>query len=540
MKMTGGEAMVKSLTNNGVDTLFAIPGIQMDGFFNAAYDDRNTLRVIHTRHEQGCAYMAFGYAEVTGKVGAFAVVPGPGLLNTTAALSTAYACNSPVLCLSGQIPSDGIGRGFGLLHEIPDQLSLIKGLTKWAGRVEHASQAPQLMEEAFRQLRTGRLRPVELEVPMDVLAAHADVELRAQIAHYEEPGPDPESVEAAAKLLGQAKRPIIFVGGGIRDAEKPLLELAEMLEAPVVMTRSALGAVSDHHHLALKTVGGHRLWAQSDVVLAVGTRLHPTYPGWGVDDAMKVIRVDIDPVEMNRAGRPDVGIVAHADAALAALVDKVPAHNRARTSMRDELDTLRATLNAEYHAELGPQMAYIDAIRKALPDDGIVVEELTQVAYVARFAMPMYTPRSYISSGYQGTLGFGFGTALGAKVGAPDRPVVSICGDGGFMYQVQELSTAVQQQLQVVTLVFNDGAYGNVQRMQIEDYGGKVVATDLHNPDFVAMAESFGAQGLRATTPAEVTAAIEKGLRTPGPTLIDVPLGKTPAPWKFLALPKAR
>ncbi|MEM7251407.1 MAG: thiamine pyrophosphate-dependent enzyme [Pseudomonadota bacterium] len=538
--MTGGEAMVKSLVRNGVDTLFAIPGIQMDAFFNAAYDDRNLLRVIHTRHEQACAYMAFGYAEVSGRVGACAVVPGPGLLNATAALSTAYACNTPLLCLSGQIPSDGIGRGFGLLHEIPDQLSLIKGLTKWAERVEHPSKAPELMREAFRQLQTGRLRPVELEAPMDVLASSADVTLLDPVAPMEEPEPDPDAIAAAAKLLGEAKRPMIMVGGGIKDAEEPLLALAEMLEAPVVMTRSALGAVSDHHYLAQKTVGGHRLWPKADVVLAIGTRLHPTVPSWGLDDGIKIIRIDVDPVELRRAGAPDVGVVARAHPALSALVDAVPKHNAKRESMRNELTILTAALNQEYHDEVGPQMAYLDAIRAALPDDGIVVEELTQVAYVARFGLPMYRPRSYVSSGYQGTLGFGFGTALGAKVAAPDRPVLSLCGDGGFMYQVQELSTAVQQQLQVVTLVFNDGAYGNVQRMQIEDYGGKVVGTDLHNPDFVALAESFGAQGLRATTPAEVKSAIERGFNTAGPTLIDVPLGKTPAPWKFLVLPRAR
>ena len=542
MRLTGGEALVKSLIANGVDTLFAIPGVQMDGFFNAIYDERNALRVIHTRHEQACAYMAFGYAEASGRVGAFAVVPGPGLLNTTAALSTAYACNTPVLCISGQIPSKGLGRGFGLLHEIPDQLTLIRGLTKWAERIEHPSQAPELLREAFKQLRTGRSRPVELEMPMDVLASHAHVELLDPIANYAEPEADPDAVAEAAKLLGEAKRPLIFVGGGIKGAEVELLALAEMLEAPVVMTHNALGAVSDRHYLALKLVGGHRLWPRTDVILAVGTRLQPTYPAWGVDSDLKIIRVDVDPVEIRRAGRSDVEIIARANTALNALIDKVPTYNRSRLSMREELTALRTTLRTQYRTELGPQMAYLEAIRKALPDNGIVVEELTQVAYVARFALPIYHPRSYISCGYQGTLGFGLGTALGAKVAMPNRPVLALCGDGGFMYAVQELSTAVQQQLQVVILIFNDGAYGNVQRMQIEDYGGKVIATDLHNPDFVALAESFGAQGLRVSTPDEATRAIERGFNTPGPTLIDLPfpLAKTPAPWKFLMLPKVR
>jgi acetolactate synthase-1/2/3 large subunit len=538
--LTGGQAVVETLKQQGIDTIFAVPGIQLDHLFNALYEERNSVRVIHTRHEQGAAYMAFGYAASTGRVGTFVVVPGPGLLNTTAALSTGYACNTPMLCISGQIPSAAIGRGFGLLHEIPDQLALIRGLTKYAERADTPEQVPEVMRGAFGALFEGRVRPVEIEVPMDILATRADVDLGPVVVRAAPSAPDPKAIERAAKLLGEAQRPLIMVGGGVTGAEAPLLALAEMLQAPVVMSKSALGAVSDRHYLAQKYPAGNRLWADADVVLGVGTRMNPVLPAWGMDDDLTLIRMDIDPVEIDRALSPDLAIVADATAGLEALVKSTEQFNIARESREGELVALKQSIEKELYENLAPQMAYIKVLREGLPEEGILVEELTQVAYVSRFAFPVYRPRSFIGTGYQGTLGFGFATALGVKVGNPERPVLSITGDGGFMYNVQELATAVQQGIDIVTVVFNDGAFGNVQRMQIEDYGGKVIATNLHNPDFVALAQSFGAQGLRANSPEELAAALKEGFATPGPTLIDVPIGETPAPWGYLNLPKVR
>ena len=539
-RMTGGQAMVRSLIAHGVDTVFGIPGVQMDHFFNALHDERNSVRVIHTRHEQGAAYMAYGYAAATGRVGAYAVVPGPGLLNTTAALSTAYANNAPVLCISGQIPSQLIGRGVGVLHEIPDQLSLIRGLTKWAARADHPREAPEMIREAFRQLSTGRIRPVEVEMALDVLELEAELEIGAPATPPASPEPDPDLIEKAAKLLGGAKRPLIFAGGGAVNSGAELLALAGALQAPVIASRNALGVLDSRHYLSQNLVAGHRLWADADVVLGVGTRMNPQIPTWGVDSGLKFIRIDIDPVEINRVHRPAVGIASDARTGLAALGDRLGAHNGKRASREDELTGLKAAIRAEFEETLGPQMGFIDAIRAELPEDGVFVEELTQVGYVSRLAFPVYRPRGFIGTGYQGTLGFGFATALGVKVARPDVPVVAITGDGGFMYNVQELSTAVQQGIGLVTVIFRDNAFGNVRRMQIEDHGGKVLATDLHNPDFVKLAELFGAQGLRANNPEELRVALRRGFGTPGPTIIEVPVGEMPSPWDYLALKPAR
>lgn len=549
-KMTGGEALVRALAAQGVDTIFGLPGVQNDAFYNALYDfnadDRAAqgsqgIRVIHTRHEQGAAYMALGYALSSGRVGVYNVVPGPGVLNTAAALSTAYAANAPVLCLTGQIRSDQIGRGYGMLHELPDQLSILRGLTKWAERVRHPSETPRLVAEAWRQMQSGRPRPVALEAPPDVLAATAEVEVTPPSAPPSAPPLDVEAIEAAAKLLVAAQRPLIFVGGGAQGAGAEVLALAELLHAPVIASYNGRGVVDSRHPLSFTSPAGHRLWAAADVVIGIGTRLLQPLINWGTDDRLTIIRIDIDPEEMARISPPSLGILAPSKQATGALVAAVEAHLTApRPDRAAELSNLRAAVEADF-AKLQPQMGFLEAIRAALPEDGFFVEEMTQVGYVARYALPIYRPRTYISTGYQGTLGWGFATGLGVKVANPDRAVVTVSGDGGFLFTVQELATAVQQRIATVNLVFSDGAYGNVRRMQQQQYGGRVIATELHNPDFVKLAEAFGAQGLRAHTADEVSAALRQGLATTDrPTVIEVPVGEMPSPWSLSFAPRVR
>jgi len=306
--------------------------------------------------------------------------------------------------------------------------------------------------------------------------------------------------------------------------------LAEALQAPVVSTRSGHGILSSRDPMALRTPAAHTLWPQTDVVLAIGTRQSRTLTSWGTDEKMKIIRIDIDPAEHSRAVPEALGIVARSEEALPKLVNAVGKYNSVRASRVAELDDLRAE-TAERIGYLVPQLAHLNAIRDVLPDDGFFVHDVTQLGYVSDFAFPVYQPRTFIAPGYQGTLGWGFATALGVKVANPDKAVVAVCGDGGFMFTMQELATAVQHKINLITLVFTDGAYGNVLRMQKENYGGKVIATALHNPDFAKMAETFGALGLRATTPEEVRSAIAQGIAAEAPTIIEVPIGEVPSPW---------
>jgi acetolactate synthase-1/2/3 large subunit len=297
--------------------------------------------------------------------------------------------------------------------------------------------------------------------------------------------------------------------------------------------------MNSRHYLSVRVPEAHQLWEQADVVLAIGTRLQAPLMNWGYDDALKVIRIDIDPTEHNRITSPAVGIVADSRQALRELIPAVERYNSPRRSRREELDALK-TETAGRYAFLEPQLTYLKIIREELPEDGFFVEEMTQVSYISRFALPVYKPRTFISTGYQGTLGWGFATALGVKVAHPGKPVLSITGDGGFLFTIQELATAVQHGIAAVTLVFNDGAYGNVLRMQKESYGNRVIGSELRNPDFVKLAEAFGAQGLRARTPDELRQALRKGFDAGGPTIIEVPVGEMPNPWPAFFLPRVR
>ena len=538
--MTGGQALVASLLAQGIDTIFALPGVQLDGAFDALYDAvaAGKLRVIHPRHEQTAAYMADGYARVTGRLGTCVVVPGPGLLNATAALSTAYACNSPVLCVTGQIQSDLIGVGRGQLHEIPNQLEMVRSVTKFSGRATDPGAVPGLVNEALTELWAGRIRPVEIEVPPDTLFASAEIAMLPGVERPTRFAGDPEKIEQAAKLLGNAAHPLIFVGGGVigADASPELHQLSDLLQAPVMMTQNGKGAISARSPFALNTLSVREEIAKADVILVVGTRfLEASTQPWGPKGDRQVIQLDIDPEELGRNSAIALGIEADAKAGLAALGERVGAHNTTRKNREQELgDLQRATMEKIW--EVQPQAGYTQAIRAELPDDGIYIGEMTQIAYFSSVGFPVYEPRTYFTPGYQGTLGWGFPTSLGAKVGAPDRVVVSINGDGGFGFALNELATQAQHGIASITLVFNDSAYGNVRRIQTVEFNGRTIASDLRNPDYGKLADAFGIAGRRATTPKELRTQLGEAIKASEPTLIEIPVEAMPDPWKMLKI----
>lgn len=542
-KLTGGEAVVKSLVKHDIDTVFCLPGVQNDYFFNALYDEIEggaEIEVIHTRHEQGAAYMALGYTLSTGKVGLYSVVPGAGFLNTTCALSTGLSTNAKLFCLTGEVPTPFIGRGFGQLHEIPDQLGVMRSLTKWAAHVATPAEAPGLIAEAFRQLQSDRPRPIGLQVPMDVLSSKMMVDLDVEAAAPYKPPVDLDLLEQAAERLGKAKRPLIFVGGGALDASEEITQLAEMLQAPVVAHQMGRGVVDGRNYLSQFALGGYLEWEKADAILAIGTRMMMPLGRWRLDGTDRLININIDPEAFTRAGvRGALNIVGDAQDAAGALVELVGKHNIKRSSREAELLGLKAKVKS-ITDRLGPQTMYTGIIRDVLPEDGIFVDEVTQIGFASRMMMPTYAPRKAIGPGYQGTLGYGYATALGVKVANRDKPVVQVSGDGGLLFTIQEMATAVQHKIGLTTIVFNDGAYGNVRRMQKNDHGGRFIASDLQNPDFVKMADSFGAQGLRANSPEELKACLEEGLSNNDvPTLIDVPVGEFPSPWAMLMNPKS-
>lgn len=531
-KLTGGEAAVKSLHAHNVKTLFCIPGVQNDWFFNALYDLGEGIRVIHTRHEQGAAYMALGYAQATGDVGMFSVVPGPGLLNASAALATAYALNSKVFCLTGQIPSHTIGKELGVLHEINNQLDLLKSLTKYADRANCANDIPRMIAEGYRQMHSGMPRPVALEIPMDILQAKGMVELPTKMPENFQPPLDLEQVKQAAELLGNAKKPMIFVGSGAQGVSPEITALAERLQAPVIGYRTGKGILDARNYLSLQQPMAKDYWMEADVVIAVGSNMRVPAQKWAKKHLPKVIRIDVDPRSHTKFLKPEIAITARAEDALTPLIEHLDTCNIERPSREVEMTAIRAQW-AEKLSVLDPQMTYLKIIREELGEDGIFVDELTQIGFASRIAYPAYKPRTYITTGYQGTLGYGFPTAIGVKAARPDVPVISVCGDGGFMFGVQELATAVQHKIPVCVLLFNNNQFGNVQDMQKNDYDGRIIATDLVNPDFVKMAESFGAQAIRVNSYDALRAAIRKSHTVDVPTVIEIPVGDMPSVNQF-------
>jgi acetolactate synthase I/II/III large subunit len=533
--MTGGEAIVSGLVAHGVDTVFGLPGAQIYGLFDAFHQAQ--LKVIGARHEQACGYMAYGYARSSGKPGVFSVVPGPGVLNAGAAMLTAFGANEPVLCLTGQVPTQFLGKGRGHLHEMPDQLATLRTFVKWAERIEYPDIAPDLVSRAFQEMMSGRRGPVALEMPWDIFTQRADIGAAKVLEPFRPPLPDTDRVKNAAALVAGSKHPMIFVGSGAIHACEEILELAEMIDAPVVAFRSGRGIVSNAHELGLTMAAAYRLWPDTDLMIGIGTRLElPTMSRWPYrPHGLKSIRIDIDPVEMRRY-TPDVAVISDSKAGtreLLAAVRRAGYHKSAgrRAAIREASAAAQREIQ-----QVQPQMAYLNILREVLPANAIVTDELSQVGFASWYGFPIYEPRTFITSGYQGTLGSGFPTALGAKVANPDRPVIAITGDGGFMFGVQELSTAVQFNIGVVTLVFNNNAYGNVRRDQRTRFDGRVVAADLVNPDFVRLAESFGVAGSRVTSPDHFRPALEKALAHGGPALIaiEVPRDSEVTPWTYI------
>lgn len=539
-RMTGGEALARSVLAHGVDTVFGLPGGQTYGLFDGLAQSRRPTEVINSRHEQGAAYMALGYAASTGRPGVFSVVPGPGVLNAGSALCTACATNSRVLCLAGQVPSRHIDEGWGMLHEIRDQLGILRRLTKWAERIPRGADAPRLVAEAFRQLHTGAPQPVALEMAPDAMEGEGEVTLLEPTARHEPMEADPDALKKAARVLGRARNPIIIAGAGALDAGPELLRVADMLQAPAAAHFNAKGVIDERHHLGINLPVAHALWAKADAVLAVGTRFSEPELEWGLDEKLPVVRLDAAETAFRR-GRPAT-VALHADpaAGLRGLAGALETANRKRASRSEELFALKRRFDREFRRSNAPQTAVLKVVREELPEDGFLVDEVTQIAYTSWFAFPSYRPRHYISSNFQGNLGYGYPTALGVQAAHRDRKVVAFAGDGGFLYAGAEMATAKRHGLNVVAIVFNNNAFGNVRRDQAERYAGRVFASELTNPDFKAMAESFGLGAWRVRTPGELRAALREALRANAPGLIEMPVTEMPSPWPFILLPRVR
>ncbi len=531
--LTGGQLLIGQLEREGVQHVFGIPGVQLDWAVEALRQVQNRIRFIVPRHEQAASYMADGYARTTGREGVSMVVPGPGVLNALTGLATAYACGSRMLFIAGQIPSEAIGRGYGLLHEIPKQSDILRQLTKWHAMAREPGQIPALVHEAFRQLRCGKARPVALEIPPDVLEQSADASL-CEPAAYEATSAGQATLQQAAALLRAARFPVIQAGGGAAAAAAGavLAGVSRRLQAPVILTDGARGLLPSSEPLVLTSLGGRAVFPHADLVLAVGTRF---LDGRGTplhrSPDCRFIYLNVDPA--HAASPRQSGILLEGDArrtleALLPLLENLSE----RASRRRDADAVKAWCEAQYR-QIQPQWDYLQALRRVLPDDSIIVSDLTQVGYFANIALPVERPRCYLTPGYQGSLGFAFPTSLGAAMGNPQRRVISINGDGGFGWALQELATAARYRLGVIALVFADGQFGNVRRIQRRVFGHEF-ATEVEGPDLRLLAAAFGVRFRAADEPAALADAVRESLGDPGPALIAARVGEMASPWPVI------
>jgi acetolactate synthase-1/2/3 large subunit len=528
-QMTGGEAVVQALQKEGIEVVFGLPGVQIMSIYDAFYNQPD-IQIMSVHHEQTAVYMADGYARVTGKPGVALVAPGPGVQNASAALGTAYASSSPVLLLAGQVESAQIGMDRGALHEINDQQDVVRPVTKWCRRVNEFEQIPSTIHEAVHQMQSGRPRPVEVEVPPDILGTKAEVRFVPKEKLEQKP-PAHDQVRQAVELLRKARKPLIYAGGGVglSGASRELVALAQTLGAPVATTTEGKGAIPEDHPLALGvTYYGHGTphWAapKADVILAVGTMLTEMATGHTVPRApQKLIHIDIDPRVIGKNYPADVGIVADAREGLRALLREVRQVKGPQRWPDEELANMREAQQRWLYENAPHQCEILRSMQRVLDEDTIIVSGLTNLAYWSYFAYRVQKPRKFITSSYFATLGYSFPLSLGARVGARDSTVVALTGDGGFMYGLPELATAVQYNLGVIVIVFVDSAFGASKNDQQHRYQGRIIGTELKNPSFVDVARAFGVRGVRIE-PERLDKALEDALEAHEPAVIEVPI----------------
>jgi len=510
---TGGEWVIRSLEREGVRHVFGIPGVHNLAVYDALLRQSAITHVL-ARHEQGAAFMADGYARASGTPGVVVVTSGPAATNTLTPLAESYSGSVPVFVVMSDIASALVGRDLGALHEVPNQIDCFRPVTRWAEALTETAAIPTSLAAAFELARTGRPGPVALSIPNDLLFARAEAT-----------APPP------------ATRPLVITGGGVvaAGAERELAALARRLGAPVVSTVGGRGALDERDPLWHSVLPDRRATAgalgRADVVLAVGTKLgHRSLEKLGVTlgAGQTLIHLDLDPAVIGRAFKAEVAVVGDARDGLARLVQALGPGPAATGWDRAWLAESRKDAGPRFTPEVAGAIA---TLRRALPDDAIVVNDQTGLTYWMEYRFPVYAPRTFLYPTGSAVLGYAVPAAIGAKLARPERAVVAVAGDGGFMFSVAELATAVKYRLPIVFLVVNDERYGAIKYLQQRMYEGRWGEADLSNPDFPALARAFGARGERLAGIDGLPDAISRALAADGPTLLELRMTIEP-PWE--------
>ena len=543
-KMSGAKAVVESLERQNVKEIFGIIGGTIMPVYDALYDSTK-IRHILCRHEQGAAHAADGYARASGKAGVCMATSGPGATNLVTGIANAYMDSSPVVAITGQVPADGPNTSYMIGRDAfqeADIIGITTPITKHNYQVREAAEIPATVKTAFYIATTGRPGPVLIDLPKDVQNAVAEIDFsdKIEIRGYKPPSdPHPLQIKKAAELLVKAEKPLILAGGGVitANASPELLQIAELLMAPVATTFMGKGAFPEIHPLSLGNIGMHgnpvanKLLLETDVLLAVGTRFsdRSTARLDSFCPVAKKIHIDIDAAEIGKNISVDVPIVGDAKVSLKALYDSLIKQLKKKESsawikrVKKAKEQINSVANGGTK-DLKPQ-TLLPELRKLLPENAIVTTEVGQNQMWAALYFKVLKPRTFISSGGLGTMGFGFPAALGAKVACPDRPVVDIAGDGSFIMTEQELATSVMEDIPVTVIVLNNSVLGMVAQWQRMFCNRRYIAVNLGKvPDFVKLAEAYGAQGFHVGSIGEFSKAVKEGLKSKVTTVIDVPI----------------
>ena len=522
---TCGQALVRLLADYGVDTVFGIPGTHTIELYRGLAG--GSPRHILPRHEQGAGFIADGYARVSGRPGVCFVITGPGVTNIATAIGQAYSDSVPMLVFSSVLATADRGRGYGRLHEISDQRAVTAPLTAFSATATSVAEVPELVARAFAVFESTRPRPVHIELPLDIIGAPAAGVWTRRPASAK-PLLDATLIGRAGDLLKRAERPVVIVGGGAARAADSIRRIVDILGSAVVTTVAGKGIVPDGHPLSLGALlpqaAAVEVVSGADVVLAVGTELAET-DHWldRLPISGRIIRVDIDAAKLTDTHAPEIAI--HADAAAAAemLADGLsPGRAAAATEeTKGRIAAIRDSVAAGESRLRRQHRRVLDILRAQLPADAVVTSDMTQIAYSGNQIFPTTMPGTWLHPVGFSTLGFALPTAMGAKLAAPDRAVVAIAGDAGFLFTVQELATAVELGLSLPVILWNNEALGEIRDQMIER-GVEPVGVVSRNPDFQALAVAFGCHAARPDSSDELAAAITAALNHPGVTVIEL------------------
>jgi acetolactate synthase-1/2/3 large subunit len=527
--LTCGELLVQLLEDYGVDVVFGIPGVHTVELYRGL--PATKIRHITPRHEQGAGFMADGYARVSAKPGVCFIITGPGMTNIMTAMGQAYADSVPMLVISSVNRIAELGHGGGRLHELPSQRQLVSGVAAFSHTLMRPDELPAVLSRAFATFASARPRPVHIEIPIDVITANAEHVSRKLGALPSRPAPHQDAIANAVKMLAEARRPVLLLGGGACDAGVEAASLAETLDAPVACTINAKGLIPGDHPLALGSnqslVPVRELVKAADVVLAIGTELGETdydvvFDGQFRIDG-KVIRVDIDPAQLHTNFLADIAILSDAALAMRALLQQLgPAKFKGS-------DSPGATRAAAVRRELEKQRPdawtahkrLLDVVQATLPDV-VIVGDSTQPVYSGNHLYePQHTRSWFNSSTGYGTLGYGLPAAIGAKIAAPGRPVIALIGDGGLQFTLPELASAVEANAGVIVLLWNNYGYGEIKRY-MDQRGIPQIGVDIFTPDLLGAARALGCKAERATSFEHLTELLQRASHDPGPTVIEL------------------